>query len=514
MRKKNIQPIKAEEASPINKSTVIGQFDGMCADADITNENGLDITREVWENVFNSDIYKKAIELGWLIGYLGHPNDPNCMNFMDACIVMKEGHIEDDGKVYGKFDLIDTPVGRIVKSFIDAGVTFGISVRGAGDIIDNSVDPDTFIFRGFDLVTFPAYTEAIPTFTAVAASSDIETQKKYKAVCAAVKKNIEGINTIEAATILQSQFAAQSDEYKLLEDRKQAILGEDNEEDIDIADEKVVAMTDLYLQAKTELDEANSKVKILQSQNATTRKLYSKKLKSIKRIMAAQANDLEDELFETTNNYQVIKASTAKLKDENSRLQHKATRLNDENSRLQAVTSSLQTQVANLKQSNKSYKQKIEASTQEITSLQTQVKDLKNSNLKYKQKVEASTNEMNEKESVISSLRSELNETVMSATELEARTSNRDATVKKLHQDIAAATKLIQDYQEAYANLYANALGVHIDNVTVTSTTTVDELKSIINGASASQPATSIMESTQIEDLVDVDYGDDDLITI
>ena len=48
-----------------------------------------------------------------------------------------------------QFDLIDTPVGRIVKTFQDAGVTFGISVRGAGDIINNSVDPDTFVFIVF-----------------------------------------------------------------------------------------------------------------------------------------------------------------------------------------------------------------------------------------------------------------------------------------------------------------------------------------------------------------------------
>ena len=38
-----------------SKSPIIGTFEGECADANITNLNGLDITREVWDNVFNSD---------------------------------------------------------------------------------------------------------------------------------------------------------------------------------------------------------------------------------------------------------------------------------------------------------------------------------------------------------------------------------------------------------------------------------------------------------------------------
>ena len=81
------------------------------------------------------------------IGFLGHPVDPGCQDFKDACIVMTECHIEDNGDVIGTFDLIDTPVGRIVKAFIDAGVKWCLSIRGAGDVgPDGTVDPDTFVF--------------------------------------------------------------------------------------------------------------------------------------------------------------------------------------------------------------------------------------------------------------------------------------------------------------------------------------------------------------------------------
>lgn len=461
MAKSRATKVKAaEETTNLNQSTVIGQFEGMCADANITNENGLDITREVWETVFASDLYKQAIDLGWYIGYLGHPEDPNCMDFEHACIVMREGHIDNDGKIYGKFDLVDTPVGKIVKSFIDAGVTFGISVRGAGDIVNNSVDPETFVFRGFDLVSFPAYKEAIPTFTQIAASTDVEKQQKYKAVCAAVKNNLQSLNSAEAIDIIQEQFAPQSEEYQLLEDHKVDILP-DIEEPLDITDEQLEGVMQLYLEEKKknsslagELLAANTKLK-----NAST--TYRRKLASIKRITASQSKDMEDELFRTVNAYQTIKASSSKLKAENERL----------------ITASIK-----LRQENE---------------------DLTRSNLKYKQRIEATADDIRQKDSVISSLRTELGETVNAVTESEVKTSNLDAKIKKLQDEVSAATALIEDYQNAYATLYANALGVHLKDVRVTSSTSVKELQSIISSSNIQNQSISEPECIDVIDTVD-----------
>ena len=121
--------IQSSEDESVNiTGAILGTYEGECADSNITNLNGLDITREVWEHLFASDEYKKAIKLKQYIGFLGHPEEPDCQDFRRACIIMTEGHIDDNGKVYGKFDLVDTPVGRIVKAFQDACVVFGISV--------------------------------------------------------------------------------------------------------------------------------------------------------------------------------------------------------------------------------------------------------------------------------------------------------------------------------------------------------------------------------------------------
>lgn len=454
--------IVSDIESKTSKNPVIGIFEGECADSNITNENGLDITRPVWENIFSSESYQQAIDLGWYIGFLGHPDDPGCMDFRNACIVMTEGHIDDNGKVYGKFNLIDTPVGRTVKTFIDAGVTFGISVRGAGDIVNNSVDPDTFVFRGFDLVSFPAFPESIPTFTAIAASSDAESQKKYKAICAAVKENLPNIDSCEAIDILQCQFAEQSDEYKALEDRKREIKGCNSTEDdvsecddVDITKDKVESMTKLYL----EQVEANNRLKnenqILSSKLASNEIEARRKISSISRITADQIKSATD-------------AKNA---------------------------------------AEKRCKQLVAASTR----MKETISQERSNNLKYLQKISESKNIVDSKDSLISSLKTRLNETVTASDDVARRTSNLDEQLKKSKAEIVACKKMLKEYQDAYSELYSQAIGADLQKVKVTASTSVSSLRSAITSSISRKPS-SIKEPEEID--VDDCYFDDDIVTI
>lgn len=444
------------------KNPVIGIFEGECADSNITNENGLDITRPVWENIFSSESYQQAIELGWYIGFLGHPDDPGCMDFRNACIVMTEGHIDENGKVYGKFNLIDTPVGRTVKTFIDAGVTFGISVRGAGDIVNNSVDPDTFVFRGFDLVSFPAFPESIPTFTAIAASSDVESQKKYKAICAAVKENLPNIDSCEAIDILQCQFAEQSDEYKALEDRKKEIKGcnltdDDVSEcdDVDITKDKVESMTKLYL----EQVEANKQLK--KENEVLANKLASSEIEAIRKISSISRITAD----------QIRSATDAKDSAE------------------------------------KRCKQLVAASTR----MKETISQERSNNLKYLQKISESKNDVESKDSLISSLQSRLNETVNASADAKRRTSNLDEQLKRSRDEVKSCRKMLKEYQDAYAELYSQAVGADLQKVKVTASTSVSSLRSAITSSISRKPS-SIKEPEEID--LDDCYFDDDIVTI
>lgn len=455
---KKLQHVDADtDSAAINTQPILGTFEGECADANITNLNGLDITRPVWETVFASEEFKKAIKLGHYIGFLGHPKDSGCQDFEHGCIVMTDGWIDDDGKIYGKFNLIDTPVGRIVKAFIDAGVQFGISVRGAGDVVNNSVEPDTFVFRGFDLVAFPAYPNSIPTFTAIAAAADSDSQAKYKSICAAVETNLNELNTVEAIDIVASQFAKQSDTYNKLQERRAELSkdssGTDETADVEEIDaetqiavltQKVQAMTQLYLDAIASADTLSNELKSV----TASKNMLERKLRSVQRITSAQQHDLTQGLEEITASYEAAVTNVNKLTEQN--------------------------------------------------------KTLLKSNLKYKQNIDASVVTIKSKDSDIAKLNAKLAETVRENANTAKRTSNLDAENQKLLQKLTAATTLIQEYQDAYANLYANALGVGVNNVKVTASTSVSELQDLVRGnRTTTQPdirASVDFDTTSVDD--------------
>lgn len=448
---KSKKPITAS----LSTNSILGTYEGESMDTTITNKNGLDITSEVIDVVLSSDDYEQGIANGWFIGFLGHPEDPNCMEFERGCIVLRSMRKESNGKVYCTFDLINTPVGQIVKTFIDAGVKFGISIRGAGDIIGNSVDPETFVFRGYDLVSFPAYPESIPTFTAVAASTDLETRKKYQAVCAAVKANCSKIMDCNTLDLIQTQFAPQSDEYSMLNDRKQELSQCDNCDDL--SDVKVEAMTQLYLKA---CDEIRMLTKELESAKIRESKVLSatkRKIAALERVTCAQQQDAKNSLAAITVNCNAQKRKSADLSD--------------------------------------------------------RLKSLKSDNLIYQQKVNASAKTEKDKDRVIASLQSQLRETVTASKQIETRTSNLDGNISRLKSDKSKLAALLSSYQNAYASLYATALGVDPASIAITATTSVKELQTAISSATntCNMPSTVLVEPAAI---VNPDDDEDDLITM
>lgn len=439
---------------------ILGTYEGEVLDTNITNKNGLDITRAVMESVFKSEDYQQGIKNGWFIGFLGHPEDPNCMDFEHGCIVMTDGYIDDNGKVHGKFNLIDTPVGQIVKKFQEAGVTFGISIRGAGDIINNSVEPDSFIFRGFDLVSFPAYPESIPEFTSIAASTNLEDRKKYQAVCASVNANINNINNCSTIDVLQTQFAPQSKEYKALDKQRQNIV---NKKTFNIDKEKVDAMTDLYLQASAEANQLAEQVEQLKCDNASITSAYNRKVATLKRITGKQTNDILKSLDSVTasrdtlrRKFTVLTASCDNLREQNTELTE----------RLNAVTKT---------------------------------------NLIYKQKIESSTSIIEDKKNTIIGLQKQLRETVTASSDLEYKSSNLGDENKRLNSEIRACKKALHSFQKAYVNVYASALGVNPELISFSDTTSVAEIQKMIS----SSTNTGNIPSTVLVTPVFTDDSDD-----
>ncbi len=100
-----------------------------------------------------------------MFGELDHPAERlETLQERAAIITTKLEMNNKDGLVMGEADILDTPFGRILKTFIDAGVKVGISSRGAGEETIkegvNQIVPDTFYLETFDIVSMPAVKSA------------------------------------------------------------------------------------------------------------------------------------------------------------------------------------------------------------------------------------------------------------------------------------------------------------------------------------------------------------------
>ena len=458
-------------AENTTKTTILGTFTGKCCDAAVVNNNDMKLDRELFENLLKSDEYKDAMEHRYYIGFLGHPEDPNCQDFKDGCIVMTSMEIRDNDEIYGTFDLIDTPVGRVVKSFIDAGVQFGISIRGAGDVdADGNVDPDTFIFRGFDLVAFPAYNDAVPEFLEIAAASD----PKYKKIKAAIDKNLKYITSSTAIDEIQANLNPHSAEYKKLEARKQdiGVNPEDTDKDNDLEEitaKKLEAMTNMYMEACERNDELEATSASTRIELRAVKASYEREIRSLKRITASQNKLMQDRYDSISASYKLAIKATNELKSE----------LKNADQKLEKIEAS----------QNKLKEKNSEISKELITA--------NKNNLIYKQKIENSSEDIKDRDATISGLREKLNKTVVASTNAQRDASNRDEevkqlksqvsssndTIKDLESRIVACEDLLHEYQQAYADFYATARGVSVSGLPVTASTSVRDLENLIQGA-------------------------------
>ena len=494
MAKKSIKSnIIAENTT---KGTILGTFTGKCCDAAVVNNNDMKLDRELFEKLIKSEEYKDAMEHRYYIGFLGHPEDPNCQDFKDGCIVMTSMEIKPNDEIYGTFDLIDTPVGRVVKSFIDAGVQFGISIRGAGDVdADGNVDPDTFIFRGFDLVAFPAYNDAVPEFLEIAASSD----PKYKKIKAAIDTNLKYITSSTAIDEIQANLNPHSAEYKKLEARKQDIGVQDDLEPTDeeleeITAKKLSVMTDMYIDEceKNKVLEATLASKEIELKKITAN--YERQIKSLKRITASQNGLMQKRLEKVTASYDIAVNATNKLKDD----------LRVANNKIEKIEAS---------------KSLIEKENSEIIQ---ELSEANKNNLIYKQKIESSSADIEDRDATISGLREKLNKTVVASTTAQRNASNRDEEVKNLQsqlsssdktissleQRIVACEEMLHQYQQAYADFYATARGISVSGLPVTASTSVRDLENLIQGATNTSNIASVPVMDSLYDETDEEYED------
>ncbi len=137
-------------------------IEGIFLQGDICNRNGRmypmqTLAREV--NRYNENFICK----GRALGELGHPDGPTVN--LDR-VSHKIVSLEQSGQNFrGKAQLLETPMGKIASSLINAGVCLGVSSRGVGSLRMTSeghkiVGEDFMLATAADLVADPSAPDA------------------------------------------------------------------------------------------------------------------------------------------------------------------------------------------------------------------------------------------------------------------------------------------------------------------------------------------------------------------
>lgn len=186
---------------------VLGTLKGIFADMKHPTRNGRLYSRECWEKAINSDDVKEKLETRTMFGELDHPEDRLETLQERAAIIVTSLEMDDkNGTILGTADILDTPFGRILKTFIDAGVKVGISSRGSGEEVvstkteGNEIVPETFYLETFDIVALPAVK---------AARLSLVESKHKDLITEAFVKEVEHANSEEEVKELQ-EYAKQS----------------------------------------------------------------------------------------------------------------------------------------------------------------------------------------------------------------------------------------------------------------------------------------------------------------
>lgn len=103
---------------------------------------------------------KEVVNQKRAYGELNHPSGPQ-INLDRVSHLIENLKIENDGKVYGKAKIVDTPMGNIAKGLIEAGANLGVSTRGLGSLKESKnglmeVQDDFKLATAADLVADPS----------------------------------------------------------------------------------------------------------------------------------------------------------------------------------------------------------------------------------------------------------------------------------------------------------------------------------------------------------------------
>lgn len=438
-----------EEPKKQKYKGVIGTLKGIFADMNHPTRNGRQYTKACWEQALNSDDVKEKLETRTMFGELDHPPERlETLQERAAIITTKLEMNDKDGVIMGEADILDTPFGRILKTFIDAGVKVGISSRGAGEETMkegvNQIIPDTFYLETFDIVSMPAVKSA---------RLSLVESKNRNIITEAFAREIQTAKSSEQVDELLeyaknrniANFAKLEEDAKNVKNSfgENTILPENKEGDnIDVSSEVIS-------QLEEELNVSNTKYESLE---ALCEKMKNHSIKTIKELKECQlvneqlTKQVEDFIKEKDNNITQLESYKAsnnflksKLNESKVKVESLEKEINTKISEAKMIKSSLETE--NKKLSN-SLECKVESLEKENTDLQDQLS-------KSKSLIKESNSKLEELSKSIENYKLENKELTNKLEESKLENTNKAKEdgdkIDSLNESLKEANKLIEN---------------------------------------------------------------------
>lgn len=384
-----------------NDDAILGTLEGCCADFICKTRNGRKYDESLWDKVFSDPIVSEMIENGGIPGELDHPTDREEIDSSRIAILMKEKPKKKDGKLWAKFNILNTPLGRIAHTLAKAGFKLGISSRGSGEVTtdydgNEIVDESTYDFKCFDLVLLPAVKDARLSLV----TESLNKQFNYKKV---LQESLSSANEEDRVIMkdaldkldidyttndgvdidaINENDKADNDGMDVIKDWQKALK---EKKDLELEVKKLKEDLSVCYAKEEQFNEVNQKynesieeVSKLKNTNDALRKRIS--------FMSEKFGNLTEKLHTANSTINQLNESLKEF--ENKEIQQKST-INESIANKDNTIKTLQEEVKSLKESLNETTQSYETKNDKLVeSIEDLKKDFSIKNAEYKQKLD------------------------------------------------------------------------------------------------------------------------------
>ena len=223
----------SESESKGSKFKIIGKVKGCMAPIGVYSRNHRIYEDCHWVKVLQNPLLQERLANRRLFGMPSHMqkkiDDEDFREGRISHIVsVLEVRNDNNGKpfLYGEFDILDTPAGRILKAMYEGGAGIYVSTRAAGklepiigDPINKRVNSDSYWLGGIDCVLEPGFIQARPTFEAVSTQQPQPTIHESATSVSAIAPATTTSSSWAVSTSAIAPIVAESKEVEALKDQ-------------------------------------------------------------------------------------------------------------------------------------------------------------------------------------------------------------------------------------------------------------------------------------------------------